>query len=242
MSLASFGALAGLSALGIGGSMVGSGVSSAASYDYAKRLMKRQFAYQKQIMQSKHQWEVDDLRNAGLNPILSANGGSALGVSQGSVAVPPVDFNPMSYISTWNDLQNSAQARRLSSAQVDSTRNSAAKVKTEKDIAEEQLKQERLKTDYIKSNPTYFAPARSIFSEIFPRVEYLINSAAKSRHFIDMLSPVFLNRDPSKRRDLWFGPEGTRLRRLGDYFLDQRPPYYKEDQSYPIRLKWSGKE
>ena len=32
--------------------------------------------HQKEAMQNRHQWEVADMRKAGLNPILSATGGS----------------------------------------------------------------------------------------------------------------------------------------------------------------------
>lgn len=41
---------------------------------------------QREAAQNAHQWEVEDLRKAGLNPILSATGGS--GASAGSASVP----------------------------------------------------------------------------------------------------------------------------------------------------------
>lgn len=50
------------------GSVANLGSSALASYVNWK--------HQKEVMKNRHQWEVDDMRKAGLNPILSATGGS----------------------------------------------------------------------------------------------------------------------------------------------------------------------
>lgn len=47
--------------------------------------------WQREQLQNKHQWEVEDLRKAGLNPILSATNGSSA-VSAGSPQGASVDF------------------------------------------------------------------------------------------------------------------------------------------------------
>ena len=50
--------------------------------------------HQKEAMQNAHQWEVADLRKAGLNPILSATGGS--GASTGGLNTPMPDMSGIS--------------------------------------------------------------------------------------------------------------------------------------------------
>lgn len=44
--------------------------------------------HQKEVMQNRHQWEVADMRKAGLNPILSATGGSGAPGNAPSIVAP----------------------------------------------------------------------------------------------------------------------------------------------------------
>lgn len=44
--------------------------------------------HQKEVMQNRHKWEVEDLRRAGLNPILSATGGSGASGNAPTIVAP----------------------------------------------------------------------------------------------------------------------------------------------------------
>lgn len=46
--------------------------------------------HQKEVMQNRHQWEVADMRKAGLNPILSATGGSGASGNAPTIVAPDV--------------------------------------------------------------------------------------------------------------------------------------------------------
>ena len=61
-----------ISLAGIGAELFG-GLKSNSS---AKKAAAAQMQFQLTSMQNRHKWEVDDLRRAGLNPILSANSGA----------------------------------------------------------------------------------------------------------------------------------------------------------------------
>lgn len=69
----SWGAVAGAAVGGIGDLLTGGYFS------------RKAWQRQKEAMQHQHQWEVADLRAAGLNPILSANGGASTGGLNGSM-------------------------------------------------------------------------------------------------------------------------------------------------------------
>ena len=70
---------------GILNDVTGATSAGAQSQKYALQSAQINNAYQKEFAQNAHQWEVEDLKKAGLNPILSA-GGSGTSASGGGVA------------------------------------------------------------------------------------------------------------------------------------------------------------
>lgn len=71
----------------------GSFLSSAMQFKHNKELQDRAFAHQINMYKHQHQWEVDDLRQAGLNPILSTHSGASMpSAPSASVSAPDFSF------------------------------------------------------------------------------------------------------------------------------------------------------
>lgn len=99
--------------LGVAGDLFGAGLASSAqdkAISANREMQQTNIAWQKAQLQNKHFWEVGDLRQAGLNPILSAMNGSSA-VSAGTPSSSPV--NPDLKISrTLEAIANSALAKK----------------------------------------------------------------------------------------------------------------------------------
>lgn len=104
------------SVLGQVGSFVGNKASDLLFSNYQAN---KAWSRQKQAAQSAHQWEVADLRAAGLNPILSATGGNganlpSVAVAQNASSEAP---NILGMMATAQGIRNQIQQEKVMKAQ-----------------------------------------------------------------------------------------------------------------------------
>lgn len=141
----SAGQIAGLMALnsglslgsGLFGSYLGSANSSKAmkqQFHYNMAMLEQQFKYNNYIQQHSHQHEVYDLKHAGLNPILSANGGNTMPVGLPSVSAVE---NSGGMANTMSDAVNTAM-QNVNTAFANNT--SAKAVENAKPVQDAQAK------------------------------------------------------------------------------------------------------
>jgi len=131
--------------LGIGGSLIsGSQASSAASESWR---------HQREMAQNKHQWEVEDLKKAGLNPILSAKFGGATAPQAPKADVPDYGKSAsagalagVQLAKTRQDIALSRDQQELLAAQTSSAQSAA-------EISRIEAKERRLQHEQVYDSP-----------------------------------------------------------------------------------------
>ena len=114
--------------------MLGSaGISSAGGLAGSMLAGKQSYKYTKKIMQNKHQWETADLRKAGLNPVLSANGGGSS---------PGVSFPSPGTIDLSGALEKNSSTK-LKDQQSELTKNQGELTKKQGDLTDAQIKTQK---------------------------------------------------------------------------------------------------
>ena len=89
--------------IGAGSSIWGANQSNSAAFE----MQANSINAQRESMQNRHQWEVEDLRRAGLNPILSATNSAGGSISGATVNVTAPDIS-----GALNKIANSAFAKK----------------------------------------------------------------------------------------------------------------------------------
>ena len=103
------------------GQIAGQVANKATDFLFSNYQANKAWSRQKQAAQSAHQWEVADLRAAGLNPILSATGGNganlpSVAVAQNASSEAP---NLLGMMATAQGIRNQIQQEKVMKAQED---------------------------------------------------------------------------------------------------------------------------
>lgn len=130
--------------LAVGGKALGSFVDGSIGHYFDKKSASQANAYNVYNYQHRYQWQVEDMRRAGLNPILAATQGAGVvpATSVGtSGASAGISSGNSSFISMFKDIYG--KVREKATAEVN-------KSKADADLAREQINTERTKQDVMR--------------------------------------------------------------------------------------------
>lgn len=101
---------------GIVNDVLGGTTSARKAQKFALQQQQTQNMFNKETMQNLHQWEVEDLKKAGLNPALGY-GGNTSGIATGTASGPQAATgNPIEMIATAVGIGNQLREMELTSA------------------------------------------------------------------------------------------------------------------------------
>ena len=106
----------------VGGSIAGSIFGSAVQGHYNSAAAAQQNAWNVENYKHRYQWAMEDMRNAGLNPILAATngiGGSIAGASAASIGMPDIAGNISSARGVSASSKQAKVAENLSTSQIE---------------------------------------------------------------------------------------------------------------------------
>lgn len=152
------------------------------SWNRSDAASREQMAFQERMANSAHQRQVADLKAAGLNPILSANGGApspAGAMASGTAAQAEQIGEGMA--ANFAQLRETAQRLKLGDEQIKLTQAQSAKTRTEEELLErDKVKNDIINRGYKLLEKKLFLPMENILNTT--KAKDLIPSFPKPTH------------------------------------------------------------
>lgn len=156
--------------IGAVGGILGESIGASSANSLQRDTLNQQMAFNREVMQNRHQWEVEDLKKAGLNPLLSATSPTGTLSSPGAPAAAKANYAQSAQALASLSIQNKQAEAQLASSE-------AAKLNAES------LKR---KTDFETGSQFDFAKSswQSDFNLRKSLAESTISTAADQRKLI----------------------------------------------------------
>ena len=144
-------------AISAGASMLNNAYSNAQS----KKMMEKQFSYQKKMWEMENEYnkpinQMARLQEAGLNPnLVYGNGATATGGDMGSVSQPsvkPLDIDPLSDMANYQSIMNMMSQEKQT---IDATKNQNELTKADLEIKEQQAQNLIDQGNQVRANTLY---------------------------------------------------------------------------------------
>lgn len=117
--------------IGAVGGILGESIGASSANSLQRETLDKQIAFNREVMQSRHQWEVEDLKKAGLNPLLSATSPTGTLSAPGSPAAAKANYAQSAQALASLSIQNKQAEAQLASSEAAKLNAESLKRKTD---------------------------------------------------------------------------------------------------------------
>lgn len=117
--------------IGAVGGILGESIGASSANSLQRETLDKQMAFNREVMQNRHQWEVEDLKKAGLNPLLSATSPTGTLSSPGAPAAAKANYAQSAQALASLSIQNKQAEAQLASSEAAKLNAESLKKKTD---------------------------------------------------------------------------------------------------------------